>query len=52
MREARQLIDGLRSPVLDEFGVVAAIEDFIAQDSNHDKPEISFVYHLDVDLRD
>ena len=47
MREARQLINGLRSPVLDEFGLVAAIEDLISQDSDQDKPEISFVHHLD-----
>jgi len=46
MREARQLINGLRSPVLDEFGVVAAVEDLISQDSNQNKPEISFVHHL------
>lgn len=47
MREARQLINGLRSPVLDECGVVAAIEDLISQDSNQDTPEINFVHHLD-----
>ncbi|MHB8861870.1 MAG: sensor histidine kinase [Pirellulaceae bacterium] len=47
MREARQLINGLRSPVLDEFGVMAAIEDLISQVSDQDKPEISFVHHLD-----
>ena len=33
MREARQLINGLRSPVLDELGVVAAIEDLISQNT-------------------
>ena len=47
MREARQLINGLRSPVLDELGVVAAIGDLISQNSNQDKPEIDFVHHLD-----
>lgn len=47
MREARQLINGLRSPVLAELGVVAAIEDLIIQNSNQDKPEIDFVHHLD-----
>jgi signal transduction histidine kinase len=47
MREARRLINGLRSPILDELGVVAAIEDLISQDSNQDKPEIDFVHHLD-----
>ncbi len=47
LQEARRLINGLRSPVLDELGVVAAIEDLIAQNSNQDKPEIKFVHHLD-----
>jgi signal transduction histidine kinase len=47
MREARQLINGLRSPVLDELGVVAAIEDLIGQHGNPDEPEIQFVHHLD-----
>jgi signal transduction histidine kinase len=47
MREARQLINGLRSPVLNELGVVAAIEDLISQNSNQDTPEIDFVHHLD-----
>ena len=47
MREARRLINGLRSPILDELGVVAAIEDLISQNSNQDKPEIDFVHHLD-----
>jgi signal transduction histidine kinase len=47
MREARRLINGLRSPVLDELGVVAAVEDLISQNSNQDKPKIDFVHHLD-----
>lgn len=47
MREARRLINGLRSPILDEFGVVAAIEDLISQNNNQDKPEIAFVHHFD-----
>ena len=47
MREARQLINGLRSPVLDELGVVAAIEDLISQNTNQDEPKIAFVHHLD-----
>jgi len=49
MREARQLINGLRSPVLDELGVVAAIEDFISQNTNQDEPKIDFVHHLNRD---
>jgi signal transduction histidine kinase len=47
MREARRLIGSLRSPVLDELGVVAAVEDLISQNSNQSEPEISFVHHLD-----
>jgi signal transduction histidine kinase len=47
MREARQLINGLRSPVLDERGVVAAIEDLISQNGSQSKLEIDFVHHLD-----
>ena len=46
IREARQLINGLRSPVLDELGVVAAIEDSISQNTNQDEPKIDFVHHL------
>jgi signal transduction histidine kinase len=47
MREARRLIGGLRSPALDEFGVVAAIEELACQGDAADKPEIEFVHHLD-----
>ena len=47
MREARQLISGLRSPILDELGVVAALEDFISQGSAQGKPEIDFVHQFD-----
>jgi signal transduction histidine kinase len=47
MREARRLVLGLRSPILDECGVVAAIKDIISQDSARDKPKIDFVHNLD-----
>ena len=47
MLEARRLINGLRPPILDELGVVAAIEDLIARGSNQDEQEIGFVHHLD-----
>ena len=47
MREARRLINGLRSPILDELGVVAAIEDLVSQHSNQDKPEIAFIHQFD-----
>ena len=43
MREARRLVNGLRSPILDELGLVAAVEDLISQGSSQDKPEIDFV---------
>ncbi len=46
MREARRLINGLRSPILDELGLVAAVEDLISQHSAQDKPQIDFVQHL------
>jgi signal transduction histidine kinase len=46
MREARRLINDLRSPILDEFGLVAAVEDLIAQDGAPKKPEIDFVHQL------
>jgi len=49
MREARHLIGGLRSPILDEFGVVAAIGELLAQGGGPGKPEIDFVHRLDVD---
>ena len=47
MREARQLIRGLRLPLLDEFGVVAAVEDLVSQGSAQGKPEIDLVHNLD-----
>ena len=47
MREARQLIRGLRSPVLDELGLAAAIDDLISRNSSQDKAKIEFVHHLD-----
>jgi signal transduction histidine kinase len=47
MREARRLINGLRSPILDELGVVAAVEDLISQGRAQDQPEIDFVHRLD-----
>jgi len=47
MREAQQLIRGLRSPILDESGVVAAIEDLLSRDRAQDEPRIDFVHHLD-----
>jgi signal transduction histidine kinase len=47
MREVRRLINGLRSAILDELGVVAAIEDLISQNGNQEKPEVYFVHRFD-----
>jgi signal transduction histidine kinase len=47
MREARRLIGGLHSPILEEFGVLAAVEDLISQDDAQGTPEINFVHHLE-----
>ncbi|NQU20765.1 MAG: PAS domain S-box protein [Candidatus Nealsonbacteria bacterium] len=46
MTEARRLISGLRPPILDEAGVVAAIE-HLANDVNMQKgPEVDFVFNV------
>jgi signal transduction histidine kinase len=47
MREARRLINGLRSPILDELALVAAVEDLVSRGGAQDKPAIDFVHHLD-----
>ncbi|MEN6406366.1 MAG: PAS domain-containing sensor histidine kinase, partial [Thermoguttaceae bacterium] len=44
MAEARRLISGLRPPVLDESGVVAAVECLIAERRPQEGPEIEFVH--------
>lgn len=44
MVEARRLISGLRPPVLDELGVVAAIECLVGEKQQNDGPDIEFVY--------
>lgn len=46
MRETRRLINGLRSPILDELGVAPAIEELISQNGGPDAPEIDFVHRL------
>jgi signal transduction histidine kinase len=46
VQEGRRLINGLRPPVLDEQGVIAAIEDFI-QDHNSGGPEITFEHDVE-----
>ncbi len=49
MAETRRLIGGLRPPVLDEAGVVAAIDYLIAEHARHGGPEIEFVHEGDLD---
>ncbi|MGD0383950.1 MAG: CHASE domain-containing protein, partial [Thermoguttaceae bacterium] len=41
--EARRLIGGLRPPILDESGIVAAVEDLCADRRHGDKSQIEFV---------
>ena len=43
MGEARRLISGLRPPILDESGVVAAIE-YLVNETRPDVPQIDFVH--------
>ncbi len=45
MGEARRLISGLRPPILDEAGVVAAIEHLTCDPSMQERPEVSFVFN-------
>ena len=44
MDEARRLISGLRPPILDEAGVVAAIEHLVHDPSMQEGPEVGFVF--------
>jgi signal transduction histidine kinase len=45
MGEARRLISGLRPPILDEAGVVAAIEHLTRDPRTQEGPEVSFVFN-------
>lgn len=47
MAETRRLIGGLRPPVLDESGIVDAVEDLIFGYRQHNGPEIEFVHNLE-----
>ncbi|MBU4271725.1 MAG: CHASE domain-containing protein [Planctomycetes bacterium] len=47
MAETRRLIGGLRPPVLDESGIVAAVEDLLSGYRQHDGPKIEFVHNLE-----
>ena len=47
--EARRLISGLRPPVLDESGVVAAIDYLVYENKENSGLEIDFSHHVDFD---
>lgn len=49
MIETRRLISGLRPPVLDELGVVAAIECLIGEQQQTGCPEIEFIHGSELD---
>jgi PAS domain S-box-containing protein len=46
LAECRRLISGLRPPVLDAAGIVAAIESLVAERSGHGGPQIEFVHDV------
>jgi len=47
--EARQLMYGLRQPILDEYGVVAAIDHLICELQESEAPEIGFAPNVQFD---
>jgi signal transduction histidine kinase len=49
IQEARRLVGGLHPPVLDTFGVVAAIEHLILQSQGPEGPQIEFSSHVRFD---
>ncbi len=44
--ETRRLISGLRPPILDEFGIVAAVDYLICECREHDSVEITFLHDV------
>ena len=48
LTETRRLINGLRPPVLDAAGAVAAIDDLIAGHAQHEGPAIEFIHPEEV----
>lgn len=44
--ETRSLISGLRPPILDESGIIAAIDYLVCEQQQHCSPEIVFKHHL------
>ena len=49
MAETRRLIGGLRPPILDESGVVAAIDYLVCEQRQRGGPEIEFDHHVEFD---
>ena len=49
MKEARWLIHGLRPPILDEYGVVAAIEELVSQEEGRENQAIEFSHKIAFD---
>jgi signal transduction histidine kinase len=49
MKEARSLIHGLRPPILDECGLVAAIADLSSQDNGDGKLTVEFTHRITSD---
>jgi len=49
MVETRRLIGGLRPPVLDELGIVAAVECLVVEGRQNGGPEIEFVHETPLD---
>ncbi|MHB8897869.1 MAG: sensor histidine kinase [Thermoguttaceae bacterium] len=49
LAEARHLINGVRPPILDEFGVVPAIEQLVSENAAHTNMEISFQSRIEFD---
>jgi len=47
--EARRLIGGLRPPILDELGIVAAVEYLVCEQEKHMGPSIEFAHDVAVD---
>ncbi len=48
VQEARRLVSGLRPPVLDELGVVAAVE-YLINEARSDVPQIEYVHRTTFD---
>jgi signal transduction histidine kinase len=49
MDEARRLISGLRPPILDESGIVAAVDYLICEHEKLGDPKIEFIHNVQFD---